>query len=185
MSAESNPLVPAERNALPWFAVRVKSNYEKAVATALRGKGVEEFLPIYCVKRRWSDRTKIVELPLFAGYLFCRLDLTKRMPLLTTPGFLYLVGCGRCPEPVANQEVEAIRAVVDSGLPALPWATVMVGQKVRLERGPLRGVEGVVAKIAGQQRIYVAVSLLQRSVSLEVDSEWIRSANGASNSVAA
>jgi transcription antitermination factor NusG len=170
---------------LPWFAVRVKSNYEKPVSAILRGKGFEEFLPTYCARRQWSDRVKVLDLPLFPGYLFCRIDLSRRLPLLTTPGVLYLVGKGRAPEPVDDTEVMAIQSVVRSGLPALPWPSVVVGQKVRLERGPLRGIEGVVAKIAGQHRIYVNATLLQRSVSVQVDSDWVSTMDGPNSVLAA
>jgi transcription antitermination factor NusG len=170
---------------LPWFAVRVKSNYEKPVSAILRGKGFEEFVPTYRSRRQWSDRVKMIDLPLFPGYLFCRLDLNRRLPLLTTPGFLYLVGTGRTPEPVDEREILAIQSIVRSGIAALPWPSVAVGQKVRLERGPLRGVEGVVAKIADQHRIFVNVTLLQRSVSVQVDPEWIRSVGGPSSILAA
>ena len=170
---------------LPWFAVRVKSNYEKPVSAVLRGKGIEEFVPIYRSRRQWSDRVKWIDLPLFPGYLFCRLDLNRRLPLLTTPGFLYLVGKGKMPEPVDEREILAIQSVVRSGIPAMPWSAVVVGQKVRLERGPLRGVEGVVAKVADQHRIFVNVTLLQRSVSVQVDPEWIRSLGGPSSILAA
>jgi transcription antitermination factor NusG len=167
-----------EQNALPWFAVRVKSNYEKPAAAVLRGKGFEEFVPTYRSKRQWSDRIKVLDLPLFPGYLFCRLDLNKRLPLLTTPGFLYLVGKGRTPEPVDEKEILAIHSIVGSGLPALPWPALTVGQTVRLERGPLRGIEGVVAKIADQHRIYVNATLLQRSVSVQIDPDWVNRADG-------
>jgi len=170
---------------LPWFAVRVKSNYEKRVSTTLHGKGFEEFVPMYRARRQWSDRIKMVDLPLFAGYLFCRLDLSKRLSLLTTPGFLYLVGKGRTPEPVDENEISAIQRVVSSGLPLSPWPSLVVGQKVRLERGPLRGVEGVVSKIADEHRIYVNATLLQRSVCVEVDPDWIRSMGGPSSILAA
>ncbi len=84
----------------------------------LRGKGLEEFLPTYRARRQWSDRIKVLDLPLFPGYLFCRIDLSKRLPLLTTPGFLYLVGKGMTPEPVDDKEVMALQSVVRSGLPA-------------------------------------------------------------------
>ena len=184
-------VVGDERNAiglnshLPWFAVRVKSNYEKPVSAMLRGKGFEEFVPTYRSRRRWSDRVKLIDLPLFPGYLFCRLDLDRRLPLLTTPGFLYLVGKGKTPEPVDEREILAIQSVIRSGIPALPWPAVTVGQKVRLERGPLRGVEGVVAKIADQHRIFVNVTLLQRAVSVQVDPDWIRSLGGPSSILAA
>jgi transcription antitermination factor NusG len=170
---------------LPWFAVRVKSNYEKTVSATLRGKGFEEFVPMYRARRRWSDRVKVIDLPLFPGYLFCRLDLNERLPLLTTPGFLYLVGRGKTPEPVDESEVMAIQTVVRSGLPASPWPSLILGQKVRLERGPLRGIEGVVAKIADQHRIYVNATLLRRSVCVQVDLDWITTVGGPSSILAA
>ena len=183
--ADEEREAPGTNSHLPWFAVRVKSNYEKPVSTTLRGKGFEEFAPMYRVKRQWSDRIKVVDLPLFPGYLFCRLDLNKRLPLLTTPGFLYLVGKGKTPEPVDESEIIAIQRVVSSGLPVAPWPSVVVGQKVRLERGPLRGVEGVVSKISDEHRIYVNATLLQRSVSVEVDPDWVRSVGGPSSILAA
>lgn len=177
---------PVDSNSLlPWFAVRVRPNYEKPVSTALRGKGFEEFLPMYQAKRNWSDRIKVIDVPLFPGYLFCRLDLNRRLPLLITPGFLYLVGKGKSPEPVDESEIMAIQSVVLSGVPALPWASVVVGQKVCLEHGPLRGVEGVVAKLVDEHRIFVNVTLLQRSVSVQVDPDWIRTVGGPGSILAA
>jgi|HubBroStandDraft_6_1064221.scaffolds.fasta_scaffold457918_1 transcription antitermination factor NusG len=157
----------------PWFALRVRPNYEKPVSAALRGKGFQEFLPLVRSRRQWSDRVKVMDLPLFPGYLFCRLNLDDRMPLLTTPGFLYLVGVGKNPEPVDQSEIEAIQSVLRSGLPVTRWPSLMVGQKVRLKHGPLRGLEGVLTKIANQHRIYVSVTLLKRSISVEVAPEWI------------
>jgi len=121
----------------PWFAVRVKSNFEKKVATGLRNKGLEEFLPLYQSRRRLSDRYKTVDLPLFPGYLFCRLDLDHRLPLLTTVGFLYIVSVGNKPVPVDEDEIAAVQYVVRSGVPAMPWPSLAVGQRVRLESGPL------------------------------------------------
>jgi len=189
-SEESNSLVMAGRDELqplgapksegdvtialpPWFALRVRPNYEKPVAAALRGKGFQEFLPLVQSRRQWSDRVKMLDLPLFPGYLFCRLNLEQRMPLLTTPGFLYLVGVGKNPEPVNESEIEAIQSVLRSGVPVKPWPSLMVGQKVRLKHGPLRGLEGVLTKIANQHRMFVAVTLLKRSISVEVAPEWI------------
>ena len=158
----------------PWFALRVKPNYEKRVATALRGKGFEELLPLYRSKRQWSDRVKVMDLPLFPGYLFCRLDLASRLPLVTTPGFLYIVGVGKNPQPVDEAEILAVRSVMRSGVPVTPWPSLVVGQKVRLQHGPLRGLVGVLTKIANQQRMYVSVTLLKRSISVEVAPDWIQ-----------
>src|SRR5690242_9689932 len=85
--ANSGELVQ-ELTVLPWYAIRVKPNHEKPVAATLRGKGYQEFLPLSRTRRQWSDRVKVLDLPLFPGYVFCRLNLDDRMPLLTTPGFL-------------------------------------------------------------------------------------------------
>ena len=158
----------------PWFAVRVKSNFEKKVATGLRNKGLEEFLPLYQSRRRLSDRYKTVDLPLFPGYLFCRLDLDHRLPLLTTVGFLYIVSVGNKPVPVDEGEIAAVQFVVRSGVPAIPWPSLAVGQRVRLESGPLCGLEGAVTQVGMRDRICVSVTLLQRGVSVEVERDWIR-----------
>jgi transcription antitermination factor NusG len=158
----------------PWFAIRVKSNFEKKVATGLRSRGLEEFLPLYQSRRRLSDRYKTVDLPLFPGYLFCRLDLDHRLPLLTTAGFLYIVSVGNKPVPIDEGEVAAVQFVVRSGVPAMPWPSLAVGQRVRLEGGPLCGLEGAVTHVGMRDRICVSVTLLQRGVSVEVDRDWIR-----------
>jgi transcription antitermination factor NusG len=166
----------------PWYALRVRPNYEKPVAAALRGKGFREFLPLVQRRRQWSDRVKVMDLPLFPGYLFCRLNLEERMPLLTTPGFLYLVGVGKNPEPVDESEIAAIQCVLRSGLVVTPWPSLVVGQRVQLRHGPLRGLEGVLTKIANQHRMYVSVTLLKRSISVEVAPEWIHPIDAAKDS---
>jgi transcription antitermination factor NusG len=158
----------------PWFAIRVRSNFEKKVASGLHNKGFEEFLPLYQSRRRLSDRYKTVDLPLFPGYLFCRLDLDHRLPLLTTVGFLYIVSVGNKPVPVDEGEIAAVQFVVRSGVPAMPWPSLAVGQRVRLEGGPLCGLEGAVTQVGTRDRICVSVTLLQRGVSVEVDRDWIR-----------
>jgi transcription termination/antitermination protein NusG len=172
--ADEGRVVIPEVQGAPWYALRVRPNYEKPVAAALRGKGFQEFLPLIRSKRQWSDRVKIMDLPLFPGYLFCRLNLDERLPLLTTPGFLYLVGVGKNPEPVDDKEIAGIQSVLRSGLTVTPWPNLVVGQKVRLMHGPLRGLDGVLTRIANRHRIYVSVTLLKRSISVEVDPEWVQ-----------
>jgi transcriptional antiterminator NusG len=157
----------------PWFAVRVKSNFEKRVALSLSSKGLDTFLPQYTTERRWSDRFKTIDCALFPGYVFCRIDLNHRLPVLSTPGFFCIVSSGSKPTPVEEAEIARIQAVVRSGLSALPWPTLTVGQKVRLVRGPLRGLEAALLEVGKHKRIYVGVTLLRRGVSVEVDSDWI------------
>ena len=156
-----------------WFALRVKSRAEKIVSTIARNKGFEEFLPLYSCRHRWSDRNKSVELPLFPGYVFCRIDPRYRLPLLTIPGALHFVGIGKVPVPIDDEEIAAIQTAVRSGLTTEPWPYLNVGQTVRLEDGPLAGLEGILIEVRKKQRIVVSVSLLQRSVAVEIEREWV------------
>jgi transcription antitermination factor NusG len=156
-----------------WFALRVKSRCEKVVCTIARNKGFEEFLPLYECRRRWSDRTQSVDLPLFPGYVFCRLDPQQRFPLLTIPGALQLVGIGKIPVPIDDSEIIAIQSAVTSGLSAEPWPFLEAGQRVRLEDGPLAGMEGFLVEVRKRYRVVVSVTLLKRSVAVEIDSEWV------------
>jgi transcription antitermination factor NusG len=168
MSVE-NPYTPAER----WFALRVKSRCEKAVALMARNKGIEEFLPLYECRRRWSDRLKSVEFPLFPGYVFCRFNPEHRLPLLTIPGVVHLVGIGRIPVPIEDAEIAAIQAAARSGLSAEPWPFLEAGQQVRLDDGPLAGLEGIFIQDGKEQRIIVSVTLLRRSVAVTIDRHWV------------
>jgi transcription antitermination factor NusG len=153
----------------PWFGVHVRARYEKIAATILRGKGYEEYLPVYVSRRRWSDRQRNLELPLFPGYLFCRLNPENRLPVLVTPGVIQIVGAGKVPIPVDPAEILAIQKVVSSGAAVLPWPRLEPGDKVRVEEGPLRDTVGVLLKYKNSHRLIVGVTLLQRSVAVEID----------------
>ncbi len=157
-----------------WYALRVKSRYEKLVATMAHNKGFEEFLPLYECRRRWSDRFKMQEIPLFPGYVFCRMNPERRLPLLTIPGAMHFVGIGRVPAPVEDAEIAAIQAAARSGLSMEPWPYLEVGQRVQVEFGPLAGVEGILVELRKQRRIVISVSLLQRSVGVEIEADWVR-----------
>ena len=159
---------------LPWYALRIQSRLGSLASTTLRGKGYQEFFPLYRSLRRWSDRTKELELPLFPGYLFCQFDVSDRLPVLTTPGVIGIVGAGKIPVPVDLEEIEAIRAILRSGLAAQPWPSLRVGSKVYIERGPLTGLEGIITNTDKIYRLIVSVSLLQRAVAVEIDRDWAR-----------
>jgi transcription antitermination factor NusG len=157
----------------PWFALRVRSRYENIVATILGGKGYEWFLPLYKSRRPWSDRIKEIQLPLFPGYVFCRFNVQHRLPILTTPGVVSVVGIGRRPVPIDEAEIAAIQAAVRSELPSRPWPFLEIGQRVRVEYGPLCGLEGILLDFKGHHRLVLSVILLQRSVAVDVDSAWV------------
>ena len=157
-----------------WFAVRVRSNHERISAVHLEERGYEEFTPSYKIERRWSDRKKEIEQLLFPGYVFCRLDPQDRLPVLTAPGVVGLVGCGRIPTAIPDQEIERIRTMVQSGLLVTPWPFLELGQTVLIEHGPLAGVEGILEEVKGKCRLIVSINLLRRSVGAEVDRHWVR-----------
>jgi transcription antitermination factor NusG len=158
-----------------WYALQVQSRLANVASATLRGKGYEEYLPVYRSRRRWSDRVKEVELPLFPGYLFCRLDPRDRLlPILTTPGVIGIVGAGKMPLPVADEEIEAVRSILGSGLAAQPWPFLRAGTRVQIQHGPLRGLEGVITSTDKVNRLIVSVTLLQRSVAVEIDCDWAR-----------
>jgi transcription antitermination factor NusG len=158
---------------LPWFALQVRSQRESHVADQLSAKGYELFLPLYSSRKRWSDRIKKVELPLFPGYLFCRFDPYDRLPILKTPWILQIVGFNHIPSPVDNEEISAVRTLVATGACAQPWPFIGVGETVRIESGPLRGVVGVLTQVKGDHKLVVSITLLQRSVAVEIDAALV------------
>jgi transcription antitermination factor NusG len=139
----------------------------------LERKGYETLLPTYKSRRLWSDRVVEKQLTLFPGYLFVRFDAHKRLPILTTPGVVSVVGCGNEPVPIQEAEIEAIHVLLRSGLLSSPCPFMREGQRVRVKRGSLEGLEGILVTKKSACRVVVSVTLLQRSVSVEVDPEWL------------
>lgn len=167
-------LVDSTARDLEWFAVRVKSNREKITSLGLFGKGYEVFLPEYRSERPY--RTAKQGNPLFPGYLFCRFNVNRRLPVLTLPGVVHIVGLGTKPEPVSEEEIECLRMVVEAGVPLHTEEVYTVGDKVQIERGPLMGVAGVVVG-SQPKKLVVSITLLQRSVSVELLPDWVTAAH--------
>jgi transcription antitermination factor NusG len=163
----------AQNSDFLWFALHVRTRYERVAATLISGKRYECFLPTYLCRRQWSDRIKEIELPLFPGYLFCRFDPLQRLPILTVPGVISIVGVAKTPVPVDQAEIASLRVLVNSRLDKEPWPYLRIGQAVRIEHGALRGLEGILSHVGGRHRIIVSVTLLQRSVAVELDSAWV------------
>lgn len=162
-----------------WYALQVRTRWESSTALLLSGKGYQTFLPTYTAKKRANGRFRETQAPLFPGYVFCNFDAQNRLPILITPGVISVVGRGRVPLPVDDAEISAIQTVVGSGLRAEPWPYLEVGQKVRIESDALQGLEGILVQLKGNHRIVVSVSLLRRSVALEIDRSCVRAVGAA------
>ena len=156
-------------NADRWYALQVRTRWENSATTLLAGKGYRTFLPTVKAKQRRSARSKEIAVPLFAGYVFCQFDAVNRLPILVTPGVIAVVGRGRVPIPVEDSELAALQRMVSSGLEPEPWPYLEVGQPIRIEDGALGGLEGILVSFKGSRRIVVSISLLKRSVALEID----------------
>ena len=165
----------------PWFVLTARSRHEKAVAQSLLSKDLESYVPLYRSRRLWTDRLKPVDLPLFPGYVFCRFDYASRLPVLNTPGITSVVSFSNVPAPVPDEEILRIQAIQASGLPAEPWPYLRVGQKARIERGSLAGLEGILIREKDSLRVVVSVELLRRAVAVEIDRELIRAVQGAAH----
>jgi len=161
-----------------WYAIRVKPHFESVSSRELHAKGYEEFLPLYRARRFWSDRVKESAFPLFPGYIFCRFILRDRYVVLNTTGVLYVLSAGKDPVPVNPGEIESIQVMCNSGMLLEPWPHLETGARVVVERGPLAGTAGVIVRIKGQYRLVVSLSILQRSITAEVERDWIRPISG-------
>jgi transcription antitermination factor NusG len=153
-----------------WYALRVRSRREKAVATALRLKGYEDFLPVYIRRRCWANRIANIETPLFPNYVFCRVDLGDRRALIaSTPGVLQIVGNGLKAVAIEDHEIAVIRHLHTGRAEAEPWPYMPVGRRVSIVKGPLAGIEGILVESKTRNRVVVSVHLLQQSVAVEID----------------
>lgn len=153
-----------------WYAVCTRSNHEKCAAAQLEHRSIEHFLPLYETVRRWKDRRKRLEFPLFPGYLFVRIPLQERLRVLLTPGVVRLVGFGNRAAPLPDEEIEALRNVLVHGVHSEPHPYLSVGRRVRITRGALAGMAGVLIRKKGRVRLVLSIDLIRQSAMIEVDS---------------
>jgi transcription antitermination factor NusG len=158
-----------------WYAFRVRPRHEKQVSLALREKGFTEFLPLYKSKRQWADRTKVVEMPLFPGYIFCSTNRSSIVPILMTSGVIDVVRAGTNPLPADRLEVEALQQTVSVDVPMEAWPYTEAGSSglFSIQRGPLAGLTGILVEVRRSQRLILSVNLLRRSVLVEVQPDWV------------
>jgi transcription antitermination factor NusG len=168
-----------DHNLEVWFAVRVKSNREKVVVSGLLGRGYETFCPTYKFNPKFNQGSRAAERPLFAGYVFSRFCVHRRLPILMLPGVVHIVGVGKTPIAIDEEEMASLRLAVESRLPITP-VEYSQGERVQVQAGPLAGATGTVSGRSGDLLV-VSISLLQRSVAVEMRPEWLATTAMAQN----
>jgi transcription antitermination factor NusG len=156
-----------------WYALFVRSRHEKTVENSLKSKRYNVFSPSYRTKRKRVDRIAEIEVALFPGYVFCQFDPSKRLPILMTPGVVGVVGRGNRPDPVEDTEIDSIRTVALAGRSVQPWPFLRLGQRIRMQSGPLTGIEGIFLRIQDENHLIVSVTLLQRAVSVVIEKDSV------------
>lgn len=153
-----------------WYAIHVRSRHEKKVSEELRQRGVDNFLPLLRQVRRWSDRKKMVEFPLFSCYVFVRIPPVPRwrVSVLSSSGVLGFIGPNQG-SPIPAEQIESIRRLVLNDVHVTPESYVRVGQRVRIRGGALDGVEGVLTGCGNDQKLFVSVDTIQRSISVSLE----------------
>ena len=164
----------AEIERVQWYALRTRHQHEKCVSAALRNTGFQEFLPLYTVHRRHHGSLRQFLLPLFPGYVFCQFDFGLRLPVLKIPGVVHVVSAGKDPAPVLEEEIAAVQMIMQSGLASQPWPFLRLGHRVEIAKGPLAGMEGILVRFKSDHRLIVSVTMLQRSVAVEIEGDWVR-----------
>lgn len=152
-----------------WFALYTCANHEKRVAAQLEVRRVEHFLPLYRSRRNWKDRRVFLDLPLFPGYVFAHFEWPERVRVLPVRGAVRLVGSNGRPSPLAENEIEALRAGITGALRFEPHPYLTVGKGVRILHGPLAGMTGILVRKKNSCRVVLSVDLIARSVAVEVD----------------
>lgn len=161
----------------PWHAIRTRTGREKYATLLLENAGYECYLPLIKFTRQWSDGARDTAVPLFPEYLFCRMNPDNRVPVLMTPGVLHIAGVGERVLPVDERQISAIQHVGKSGVSMIPWPYLQTGQVVCLENGPLSGLSGILLRIKSGLRFVLSVSLLRRSVAVDINRGWIGEAH--------
>jgi len=156
-----------------WYAAYTCAHHEKCVAEQLSARSVEHFLPLYASVRRWKDRRVTLQMPLFPGYVFVRLDLCDRLRVLQIPSVARLVSFNGAPTALPEAEIEALKAGLERGVQAAPHPYLKIGKRVRITAGPLEGLEGILVHRRGNHRLIVSLDLIQSSIAVHTEADWL------------
>jgi len=157
-----------------WIVVRSKPRSEKIAYAQLKEKEIEAYLPLLKERRKWSDRKKWVEFPLFSSYLFAKIEIKNSIFVLQTNGVSSLVKFGEEIAIVRDEVVNAIKLAIDGGYQLTPAEYFIAGNAVEVIEGPMRGVKGIVAQLKGKDRLVIKIDAIQQALSIDIDTRFIK-----------
>jgi transcription antitermination factor NusG len=152
-----------------WYAIHTRSRHEKVVRDQFLAKGITHLLPLHRKRSAWKDRVKTIEVPLFGGYIFGHFALQDKLQILQTIGVVRLVSLNGMPAPIPDEQIAAVRALVEHQLSYDPYPYLKEGMRVRVKRGPLTGAEGILVEKRRHYRFIISVDLIQKSVAVDID----------------
>jgi transcription antitermination factor NusG len=162
-------------NELNWYAVHVRSRHEFQVCDRLTKTGTEAFLPVVERLNRWKDRKKLINFPLFSGYLFVHIsdNYQERMGVLKTKAVVRLLGTAGRPEPVPEEQIISLKRLIENKASLDPYPYLKEGHRVKIKRGPLSGVEGILIEKLSQHILVLSVDIIQQGVSLKIEASEV------------
>jgi len=166
-----------------WIVVRSKPRSEKIAYAQLEEKGIEAYLPLLKERRKWSDRKKWVEFPLFSSYLFARIEIKKSIFILQTHGVSSLVKFGEEIAVVQDEVINAIKLAIVGGYQLTPTEYFIAGNEVEVIEGPMRGVKGIVVQLKGKDRLVIKIDAIQQALSIDIDSRFIKNIKSKSDPI--
>jgi transcription antitermination factor NusG len=157
----------------PWFAIQTRYRYEQRIANDLSAKGLENYLPTLSEVHEGKDRKKSVNMPAFGGYLFATFEptLRNRVRVLETTGVIRLLGNPGQPEAVPEVEIESLQLSLNSGADCIRHPFLATGTLLRIQHGPLAGLEGRLVRTANALRLVVCVASVGQAIAVEVARE--------------
>ena len=166
-----------------WIVVRSKPRSEKIAYAQLKEKGIEAYLPLLKERRKWSDRKKWVEFPLFSSYLFAKIEIKNSIFVLQTNGVSSLVKFGELIAIVQDEVVHAIKLAIDGGYQLTPAEYFIAGNAVEVIEGPMRGVKGIVVQLKGKDRLVIKIDAIQQALSIDIDTRFIKNIKSKSDPI--
>ena len=160
-------------NRKKWFAFYTKSRHEKSVSNTLKSNGFEVYLPLLRERKKWSDRKKWVEYPLFKSYIFIKIEVKDSIFVLKTPGIVRMIKFGNSPSPIPNQVIRSLRLMIEGGYNPHPTDYFLKGDPVIIKAGPLKGLEGEIIRVHNEDRFIMHVHTIQHSISIKVDRAYL------------